>query len=343
VSQIRIGFAGAGFIANVHAAILARDARVRVQAVCDPDAHAAAVFGLKHGAGVAPSFDDLLAAVDALYICTPNALHADMAERGLEAGIHVFCEKPMATAEVDAARVLAASKRARGVYQAGFNRRFAGVYVALKGRIESGALTPLAAMLKMNRGELQQPAWTADPAISGGFLYETPVHMLDLVRFLFGEPKEIVCRARAGVYGQPDEFAMLLTFATGMCATLTACAHATWLFPFERVEVYGTHAIAATEEMERVTFSSGPRARAETADFSQLPFEERWGYVEEDARFVDAMLGTAAPAVDADEAFASTCLVERCYEAAGLAGLALNNRSERAGGSRNRIDFMTNC
>ena len=52
------------------------------------------------------------------------------------------------------------------------------------------------------------------------------------------------------------------------------------------------------------------------SDFAQQPFEQRWGYVEEDRLFVDAMLGGGAAAVSAEEAFATTELVERCYEAA---------------------------
>ena len=318
-SAIRIGFAGAGFIANVHAGILAEDARVRVEAVYDAHPQATALFALRHGATAVPSLDDLLGAIDAIYICTPNATHAAIAIPALEAGLHVFSEKPMATSLGDAGAVRAAASKARGVYQAGFNRRFALVYKELHARIASGALAPTSALLKMNRGELQKPAWTGDPAISGGFLYETPVHILDLARHLFGDVREIVCRARATVYDQLDDFSMLLTFESGMSAVLAASAHATWLSPFERVEVYGAHAIAATEEMERITFARGIGEAAEVIDVAQAPFERRWGYVEEDAIFVDAMLGGCDPAVGAAEALRTTELVDRCYRAASAA------------------------
>jgi myo-inositol 2-dehydrogenase/D-chiro-inositol 1-dehydrogenase len=315
VSAARIGFVGAGFIANVHAGILSGDHRVRVAAVFDPNDQHAALFALKYKAAAVPSLDDLLGAVDAVYICSPNALHAETAIRVLDAGLHVFSEKPMATSLTDADAVLDAAQKARGVYQAGFNRRFASVYVELKRRFDDG-LTPLSAALKMNRGELQHPAWTADPSMSGGFLYETPIHMLDMARHLFGEPHEVVVRARATVYDQLDDFSMLLTFQSGMTATLSASAHATWLVPFERVEVYGDHATAVTEEMDRITYAGGVGQRAETHDFAQQPFEERWGYVEEDRRFVDAICGVGEPVVTAEDAHATTALVDRCYRAA---------------------------
>ncbi|HYM16359.1 MAG TPA: Gfo/Idh/MocA family oxidoreductase [Dehalococcoidia bacterium] len=317
---LRVGFIGAGFIAGVHAGILARDARVRVATVHDPDARTAAAFALRTGAVAAPTADELIDSSDAVYVCTPNALHAEAAVRALAAGRHVFSEKPMATSLADAERVAEAAERARGVYQVGFNRRFAGVYRELTAQIASGALTPTSALFKMNRGELQRPAWTGDATISGGFLYETPVHMLDLVRVLLGDPVEVLCRARSTVYAQPDDFSMLFTFASGASAVLATCAHATWLFPFERVEVYGAHAMAATEEMERVTFSMAPGGPARTIDFAQQPVEERWGYAEEDAQFIAATLGEGEPAVGAAEALRTARLVEKCYAAAGAPG-----------------------
>jgi myo-inositol 2-dehydrogenase/D-chiro-inositol 1-dehydrogenase len=316
MDTLRVGFVGAGFIAGVHADVLARDPRVRVHAVIDPDLHRVTTFALNTGAKVVPSLDDLLGDVDALYICTPNALHADVAVHALDGGVSVFSEKPMATSLDGGRAVLDAAARTTAVYQAGFNRRFAGVYRELKHRIASGDLVPTSALMKMNRGELQRPAWTGDSLISGGFLYETPIHMLDLVRHLLGDPVEVVCRARATTYDQLDDFSLLFTFASGVSAVLAASAHATWLFPFERVEVYGGHAAIVTEEMERITFSTGLKQAALTLDFAQQPRDERWGYIEEDGRFVDAICGVGEPAVSAAEAFATTELVERCYAAA---------------------------
>ncbi len=316
MDTLRVGFMGAGFIAGIHAEVLARDPRVRVQAVIDPDLQRVTTFALNTGAAVVPSFDDLLGEVDALYICTPNALHGDVAVHALDAGISVFSEKPMATSLDGARAVLDAVTRSSGIYQAGFNRRFAGVYRELKHRIDSGDVVPSSALLKMNRGELQRPAWTGDPLISGGFLYETPIHMLDLVRHLFGEPAEVVCRARATSYEQLDDFSMLFTFESGFSAVFATSAHATWLYPFERIEVYGDHASIVTEEMERITFATGVDQAALTLDFAQQARPERWGYVEEDGRFVDALCGVSEPAVSAAEALATTELVERCYAAA---------------------------
>ena len=80
-------------------------------------------------------------------------------------------------------------KRSKRIFQVGHNRRFAPVYAELK-QMLSSTHQPHSAHVKMNRGELLNPEWVGDPKITGGFLYETTIHMFDMLRFLFGEVKK---------------------------------------------------------------------------------------------------------------------------------------------------------
>ena len=312
----KVGFAGAGFIAGVHADALAALSDLRIAAVFDPDGTRAEAFAARTGARAVPSFEALLEEVDAVYLCTPNALHAELAIAALEAGRHVFSEKPMAISPAEAGRVRAAAARAEGVYQVGFNRRFAPVYRALKDRIEAGELTPRWAHLKMNRGELERPAWVADGALTGGFLYETPIHFLDLTSWLFGPLREVVCRAAANCSQQLDDFAMLLTFQSGLTATFCTSAHTTWLFPFERMEVYGDHAMGVTEELDRLTVQLGLDATPSVIDVSERSMPERWGFVAESEAFLAAVRGEQPPAVGAEGGTRAVEAVDACYRAA---------------------------
>jgi myo-inositol 2-dehydrogenase/D-chiro-inositol 1-dehydrogenase len=314
--MIRVGFAGAGFIAGIHAEVLGELPDARVAAVFDPDRERAEAFAAKTGAPAVASFDALLSEVEAIYVCTPNTLHAEQAIAALDAGLHVFSEKPVATSLADARRVREAAAKARGVYQIGFNKRFAPIYRAVKERIDSGVLTPRWALLKMNRGDLHRPPWVADPALTGGFLYETPIHVLDLARWLFGPPREVFCRAAQTCSQQLDDFAAVLTFQSGLSAAFCSSAHTTWLFPFERVEVYGEHAIAVTEEMDWVTLQLGLDAEPETIDVSQLPIAERWGYRAEDEAFLAALRGERPPAVGAEDGALAVELVDALYRSA---------------------------
>jgi predicted dehydrogenase len=176
----------AGYIGSLHASLLARDQRVRVAAVTDLLSDRVEILARSTGAKIAASVEELLDNVDAVYITTPNTKHTELALNCIDAGKHVFCEKPMATTLSDASAILDASDRSEKVFQVGHNRRFAPVYSTLKELI--GTTGPAhSAHLKMNRGELLNPSWVADPEITGGFLFETTIHMFDMMRFLFGE------------------------------------------------------------------------------------------------------------------------------------------------------------
>jgi predicted dehydrogenase len=190
MSKPKIGFLGAGYIAGVHASILARDDRVAVAAVYDIKKLQAAQLAQSVGASVAHSVAEVLATCDVVYIATPNTQHTELAILAAEERKHVFCEKPMATTITDARRLLKAVERNDRVFQVGHNRRFAPVYAELK-RMLTETHRPHSAHVKMNRGELLNPKWVGDPKITGGFLYETTIHMFDMLRFLFGEVKSL--------------------------------------------------------------------------------------------------------------------------------------------------------
>ncbi|HLA25309.1 MAG TPA: Gfo/Idh/MocA family oxidoreductase [bacterium] len=313
---VRVGILGAGFIGRIHALDLRADKRVKLVGVADVLAPAAERLATEVGTTAYPSLDALMdAGLDAVYICTPNTLHVDPVVRALGAGLHVFSEKPMATSLEGARQIRDAAARAKGIYQLGFNRRFSNVYSFAKRLIDDGRITPYEAQMKHNRGELKQPSWTGDPAVTGGYLYETPVHLFDMGRFLFGDVKEMQGWARQSVYDEPDGFVVLLRFHGGVIASVTSVAHTSWFFPYERVEIYGAHQTVVTEELERGWFSPGMRDQVEALDCFHMPFEQKWGYVTEDHLFIDAALGERPPAVTVEDGYRATELVEACYQA----------------------------
>lgn len=313
MTRIKIGFLGAGYIAGVHASILARDQRVRIAAIHDLKKPLAEQLAQVTGAAVAHSVAEVLATCDAVYITTPNTKHTELAVVAIEEGKHVFCEKPMSTSLADARRVLKAAEKSGRVFQMGHNRRFAPVYAELK-RLLSDLHPPHSAHLKMNRGELLNPEWVGNPKITGGFLYETPIHMFDLMRFLFGEVAAIQARGSKHEYDEIDDFSVLVTFASGMHATLASAADAGWLFPFERVEVFAHHATMVTREMESLVYSEGLQGKQVEHSMHHLPKDEKWGYVQEDTAFVDSIVEGKPPAVSAADGYKSVEIVEAVYE-----------------------------
>jgi myo-inositol 2-dehydrogenase/D-chiro-inositol 1-dehydrogenase len=327
MTKIKIGFLGAGYIAGVHAAILARDERVEVAAVHDVVRERAEQFERSTGAGVAHSSSEVLAICDAVYITTPNTKHDELAIVAAEAGNHVFCEKPLATSLADARRVLKAAEKSKFVFQVGHNRRFAPVYVELK-RMLSETHQPHSAHVKMNRGELIYPEWVGDAKITGGFLYETTIHMFDMLRFLFGEVKTLQAAGSSHEYPETDDFSVLMSFRSGVHVTLASSADASWLFPFERIEVFCHHATIVTREMESLVYSEGLDGRHVERSMHQLSKDEKWGYAQEDRAFVDAITGGLPPVVTAFDGYKSVELVDAVYESV-TTGLPVTIESSR--------------
>ena len=313
MKTIKIGIIGAGYIAGVHAGVLAGDERVQLTAVYDVLPAAAEKLARAHNATAVASPLEVLERSDAVYVTTPNTQHVSLAIAAIEAGKHVFCEKPLATNIDDARKVFEKASSASKVFQVGHNRRFAPVYATLK-RMLSETYTPHSAHVKMNRGELLKPEWTGDPDVTGGFLYETPIHMFDMMRFLFGEVESLHAIGSTHEYKEVDDFSVLLKFRSGMHATLATAADASWLFPFERVEVFCHHATLVTREMESLTCSSNLEGHLTEQTMQQLPREEKWGYLQEDRAFIDAIVNGSAPLVTAFDGLMSVELANSVYE-----------------------------
>jgi myo-inositol 2-dehydrogenase/D-chiro-inositol 1-dehydrogenase len=313
MAKLKIGIIGAGYIAGVHAAVLARDERVQLAAIHDLAPVAAEHLARAHNAIAVATPLEVLERSDAVYITTPNTQHVSLAIAAIETGRHVFCEKPLATNVADAERVFEKSQEGPRVFQVGHNRRFAPVYATLK-QMLTETHTPHSAHVKMNRGELLKPEWTGDAEITGGFLYETPIHMFDMMRFLFGDVKSLHAIGSTHEYKEVDDFSVLLKFANGMHATLATAADASWLFPFERIEVFCHHATLVTREMESLTSSSNLEGHFTVQTMQQLPREERWGYVQEDKAFIDSIVNNSPPLVTALDGLMSVRIANAVYE-----------------------------
>jgi myo-inositol 2-dehydrogenase / D-chiro-inositol 1-dehydrogenase len=312
MSQLKIGIIGAGYIGSVHANLLARDTRVTVASIYDIVTERAEQLARSTGAQVATSAEEVIEKVDGVYITTPNTKHTELALAVISADKHVFCEKPMATSLKEARQVLDGASKRDKVFQVGHNRRFAPVYAMLKQGLREG-LVPHSAHIKMNRGELINPVWVGSPEITGGFLYETTIHMFDMARFQFGEIKRLTAVGSTHEYPEVDDFSVLLEFQNGMHATFASSSDASWLFPFERIELFAHHQTIVTREMESITFSESISGEFKTHSMHQLSKEEKWGYAQEDSAFVDSIVEGKPAVVTALDGYKSVELVDACY------------------------------
>jgi myo-inositol 2-dehydrogenase/D-chiro-inositol 1-dehydrogenase len=323
MSAVRIGIYGAGQMGATHARSLAAYPDAAILGVADSDEARARATASAVGATPCADLDALLALrLDAVIIAVPNVFHAGASVTALERGVHVFCEKPMATTLEDARRVHQAVERTRRVYQMGFNRRFSPAYAGLRATV-AGGLSVFSGTIKMNDGDMRTPSWFANPAMSGGFIYDTGIHLLDLASWVLGPIAEVRCLARSSCYPDRDDAVALLRTRAGALVTFSTCGHAGWTAPTERVELFGDHASVVAEGFERLIRTPGLGRPAIIQDFGTLPYEQRLGYAQEERAFLDAVAQGRAAEVGADDALRAIELVDALYRSADTDGASV--------------------
>jgi predicted dehydrogenase len=224
----RIAVVGVGYIGQEHArAIQAHpEAELALLVGTPRSAETLAQLASQTGAAITTDYAAALAdrSIDVIYLCTPNRLHADQAEAALEAGKHVFCEKPLCTTLADCHRLVAAVARSGRQLMVGHSGRFQPIHVALKQMVEDGLLGDpcfCEAEYVHDLGQfLSGPGhdWWRHPdegqfAIIGG-----GCHPVDLLRWMAGEIEEVSAYgARRGLESVvwDDTVVASLRFASG--------------------------------------------------------------------------------------------------------------------------------
>ncbi|MET0546012.1 MAG: Gfo/Idh/MocA family oxidoreductase [Caulobacterales bacterium] len=122
--RLKTGLIGAGSFAGYHAGKLASLGQSDFRAVFDPDHARAAAVADKYACQVAPSVEALIAEVEALIIASPATTHYAFALQALEAGCHVYVEKPLAEYAKDAEALVRLADEKGLVLQVGHQERF---------------------------------------------------------------------------------------------------------------------------------------------------------------------------------------------------------------------------
>ena len=168
-------------------------------------ASAKALADRYHVPGVFGRWEEMLetARPDIVVIATPPHLHHPIALRAFAQGAHVLCEKPLAMSRVEGEAMATAAERAGRVAMTGFNWRFAAAMQELHARVGEGVLGRVFHVSARWLGarwakETEAPTWRMDRAQAGhGSMGDMGVHLVDLVRWHFGEFVRVA--ARTGV------------------------------------------------------------------------------------------------------------------------------------------------
>jgi predicted dehydrogenase len=195
----KIALVGVGAAAQVnHIPALKKVAGLELVALCDRDSEkaqrVAQKFGVPHSVG---RIEDLFAMedLDAIDICTPNYLHAPMAVAALEAGKHVFCERPLARSSAEAEAMTKAAKKADRVLACAVQHRFRPDAQLLRRFVEKGDLGDIfmakAGWLRL-KTQWDSDEWRRQKRESGGgVVLDLGFQMLDLSLWVLGQPKVV--------------------------------------------------------------------------------------------------------------------------------------------------------
>jgi len=244
--MVRWGIIGLGRIADTEIApAITASPQGELRTVVSRDQGRAAAFAARHGAARAlSSFDEMLAdpGVDAVYIATPNALHAEQVVTAAKAGKHVMCDKPLALSAEDANRAVAACAEAAVKLGITFQTRFHDNYGRFRELVQDGSLGDIRVVqVEMSPGRTLLKGWRTDPELAGlGAINNLGVHAFDLIRWLLGA-EAIEVTALAGHEGGlvPETLALvLLRYATGALAYVNV--NQSVAFPQADITVYGT-------------------------------------------------------------------------------------------------------
>lgn len=297
--MINIGIIGAGRIGRVHVeSIRTQVADAAVKVLADPfmneqTAEWAKQMGVER---VTKDYKEILAdsAIDAVLICSSTDTHASISIEAIEAGKHVFCEKPVDHDIQKIKQVQAALREHPVKYQVGFNRRFDHNFAAVRNAVTEGRIGD-PHIIRITSRDPEPPS--ADYIkVSGGMFLDMTIHDFDMARFLAGcNAKEIYVEAAVlvdsaiGEAGDVDTAVITMKMENGSLVTIDNSRKAVYGYD-QRVEVFGSKGMV---NVSNDTVSSAVVSSADgvTAEKPLYFFLERYmqAYAGEIKSFVQAI------------------------------------------------------
>ena len=327
MTPVRVGIVGCGLIGRRRAAALA-GATLTACVDVEP-ARAAAVAQSQPGITVASRFEDLVGsdAVDVVIVATTNDMLAPVAVAAIEAGKHVFVEKPAGRTPAEIDWIAGAAARHRRLVRVGFNHRYHPAFIEARRIIDAGTIGPL--MFVRGRyghgGRLgYEREWRADPArAGGGELIDQGVHLIDLSRCLLGPFPHVDGSAHTFFWDTPvDDNAFLrLTTADGRVAFLhVSCTEWKNLFSLEiygRVGKLHIEGLGGSYGIERLAhYQMRPEMGPPDTVIYEYPHPDR-SWELEFAEFLDDIRLGRDPSAGLEAARSALEVVEAVYAADG--------------------------
>ncbi|HLJ04346.1 MAG TPA: Gfo/Idh/MocA family oxidoreductase [Solirubrobacteraceae bacterium] len=295
----------------------AREAdNVEILAVASREGERARAYAAERGIPRAyGSYEELLADpdIEAVYIPLPNSMHVPWAVRGLEAGKHVLCEKPLARRAADAERVFAvAAERARLLSEA-FMYRHHPQTRRLQELVAQGAVGELRVIRShFSFSTAADTDVRLFEALEGGALLDVGCYCVNGSRMLAGEPASVMAMRQLGGHGVDVRFAATMRFPGGVLAHFDAGLDCAARHELEVVGAEGTILLRDPWHCARPVIELGRPGR----ELERIEIDPVNPYRLEAENFSAAVRGEAELLLGADDAIAQARAIEALLSAA---------------------------
>lgn len=253
--MVTVGIIGAGRIGRVHVeSICTKVGNAKIKALADPFMNEETdLWAKKMGVEITTKdYKEILAdpEIDAVLICSSTDTHSPISVEAIQAGKHVFCEKPIDHDVAKIKEVIDALAKNPVKYQVGFNRRFDHNFEAVRDAVVAGKIGDTH-IIKITSRDPEPPC--ADYVkVSGGMFLDMTIHDFDMVRFLAGcNAAEVYVEAAVlvdpaiGEAGDVDTAVITLKMENGAIAVIDNSRQAVYGYD-QRAEVFGSKGMVAT-------------------------------------------------------------------------------------------------
>ena len=232
--------------------------------------------------------------IEIVLICSSTDTHSKISLEAIEAGKHIFCEKPIDHDVNKIKEVMEALKKSNVKYQVGFNRRFDHNFIAAREAVKAGKIGDLNILKICSRDPGAPPVSYIN--VSGGIFLDMIIHDFDMVRFMSGDEVEevyasggVLVDPAIGEAGDIDTAIITLKLKSGALAVIDNCRRATYGYD-QRVEAFGSLGqVAIGNDTDSLAVISN--ADGVTAEKPKLFFLERYmgAYTQEVTSFIQAV------------------------------------------------------
>ena len=346
---MRLAVLGLGFMGSMHLKALKSIPGVTVDAVCSNNEQAlagdlSAIQGNLGGPGEKMDFSQVkkyreiegaLADpdIDAVDICLPTNLHADVAVEALRRGKHVLVEKPMALDGYAADRMVMEAERSGKILMTAQVLRFFPAYMALRDSMSAGQLGLVRSAIFRRR--CAAPTWGAgwlkDPQRSGGGVFDLLIHDVDIALHLFGAPESMEATGYEDASKGIDIIHAEFFYSHGGVVLITGGWHHPKAYPFSMEYTV----VADGGTVEYSSAGREPTLYRVDGTESALPLSGKDGYAAEIEHFVECCrTGEQSPVCPPRESAGAVKLARLMLEARNQNGerieCNLSNRSKSA-------------